>query len=144
MTVHCILCDICCLDDQCQYSPHNEISDAKTEADEICVSQLQNFISKWGSPFNTENQGIQQLATGTQLDKKGSQFLLNVIPIDESAVSKNVDFRKNLCNFLKGILRTSMKDIDQKEKNILRKQRLSTLAMQDFVAIELQTYQKMK
>ena len=65
-------------------------------------------------------------------------------PTDESAVFKNVDFRKNLYNFLKGILRTSMKDIDQKEKNILRKQRLSTLAMQDFVAIELQTYQKMK
>ena len=59
--------------------------DAKTEADKICVSQLENYISQQGNRFNTENQGIQNLATGAQLDKKASQFLQNVIPIGESA-----------------------------------------------------------
>ena len=63
--------------------------DAK--ADKICVSQLENYISQQGNRFNTENQGIQNLATGVQLDKKASQFLQNVIPIDESAyASKKV------------------------------------------------------
>ena len=83
--------DICCLDDESEYFLHHEISDAKTEADEICVSQLENYISQRGNPFNTENEGIQNLATGAQLDKKTSQFLLNVIRIGKSEYAK---FRK--------------------------------------------------
>ena len=83
--------DVCCFDDESEYSLHHEILDAKTEADEICVSQLENYISERGNPFNTENQGIQNLATGAQLDRKASEFLLNVIPICESAYAK---FRK--------------------------------------------------
>ena len=54
---------ICCIDDESEYSLHHEISDAKTEADVICVSQLENYISHWGNPFNTENQGIKNLDT---------------------------------------------------------------------------------
>ena len=46
---------ICCLDDESEYSLHHEISDAKTQADEICVSLLENYISQRGNPFNTEN-----------------------------------------------------------------------------------------
>ena len=38
------LYDICCLNDECSF--HNEISDATTEADGICVSQLVNYISQ--------------------------------------------------------------------------------------------------
>ena len=68
------LYDICCLDDESKYSLHHEISNAKTEADEICVSQPENYISQRGDPFNTKNQGIQNLATGTQLGKKVSNF----------------------------------------------------------------------
>ena len=85
------LYDICCLDDKSEYPLHHEISDAKTEADEICVSQPENYILQRGNPFNNENQGIQNLATGALLDKKASQFLLNVMLIGESAYAK---FRK--------------------------------------------------
>ena len=44
---------ICYLDES-EYSLHHEISDAKTETDEICVSQLENYISQRGNPFNIE------------------------------------------------------------------------------------------
>ena len=83
-----LLYDICCLDGECEYSLRHEVSDARTEADEICVSRLENYISQWGNSFNTENQGIQNLVTGAQTDKKVSQFLLNVILIAESAYAK--------------------------------------------------------
>ena len=83
---------ICCLDDESVYFLHHKISDTKTEADEICRSQLKNFISQRGNPSNNENQGIQNLATGAQLDKKAFQFLLNVISIGESAYDKFLDF----------------------------------------------------
>ena len=51
----------------------------------MCVSQRENYISQRENPFNTENQGIQNLATGAQLNKKASQFSLNMIPVGESA-----------------------------------------------------------
>lgn len=71
--------------EESEYFLHHEISDAKTEADEICVSQLQNNISQRGNPFNIENEGTQSLAAGA------FQFLLNVMPFGESAYVK---FRK--------------------------------------------------
>ena len=69
------------------------------------MSQLVNYISQRGNSFHIENQGIQNLVTGTQFDKKAFQFLLNVVPIGESAYDgrprfEKVDMRKNLCNFL--------------------------------------------
>ena len=65
------------------------------------MSQLVNYISQRGNSLNIENQGIQNLVTGTQLDKKAFQFLLNVVPIGESAYDgrprfEKVDMRKNL------------------------------------------------
>ena len=83
--------DICSLNEESEYSLHHEFSDAITETDEICVNQLAEYISKYGNPFSTENYDIQNLATGAQLDKKDSQFLLNVIAIGESAYA---EFRK--------------------------------------------------
>ena len=46
------------------------------------MSQLENYISQWGNPFNIENEGTQNLAAGA------SQFLLNVMPSGESAYVK--------------------------------------------------------
>ena len=63
----------CSLNDKGEHSFYYEISEAATEADEICVSHPENYISQRGNPFNNENQVIQSFATGTQLDKKASQ-----------------------------------------------------------------------
>ena len=86
-----LLYDICSLNEESEYSLHHGFSVAITETDEICVNQLVEYISKHGNPFSTENYDIQNLATGAQLDKKDSQFLLNVIAIGESAYA---EFRK--------------------------------------------------
>ena len=50
-----------------------------------------NYISQRGNPFNTKNQGIENLAAVALVDKKASQFLLNVIPTGERAYA---EFRK--------------------------------------------------
>ena len=82
---------ICSLNEESEYSLHHKFSEAITERDETCVNQLVEYISKYGNPFSTEDYDIQNLATVTQLDKKDSQFLLNVIAIGESAYA---EFRK--------------------------------------------------
>ena len=38
------LYDICCLDNESEYSLYRKTSDAKTEAGKICVRQLENYI----------------------------------------------------------------------------------------------------
>ena len=86
-----LLYDICSLNEESEYSLHHGFSVAITETDEICVNQLVQHTSKHGNPFSTENYDIQNLATGAQLDKKDSQFLLNMIAIGESVY---VEFRK--------------------------------------------------
>ena len=40
------LYNISCIDDESEYSLHHKILDTKTEADEICVSQLETYISQ--------------------------------------------------------------------------------------------------
>ena len=55
------------------------------------MTQPENYISQRGNPFNSKNQGMQNFATETQLDKKVSQLLLNVIPVGESTY---VEFQK--------------------------------------------------
>ena len=53
-----------CLNNLSKYSLHHNILEAATKADEICGSQLENYISQRENRFNTDNQGIQNLATG--------------------------------------------------------------------------------
>ena len=57
--------------------------------DEISASQLVNYIAQRGNPFNTEiNQCIKNVATGSQLDKKNSEFLLNTASVGGNAFAE--------------------------------------------------------
>ena len=90
------------------------------------MSQLVNYISQRGNSLNIENQGIQNLVTGTQLDKKAFQFLLNVVPIGESAYDgrprfEKVDMRKNLFdNIPKTRIPTTLSTKKKKKQYIKR------------------------
>ena len=46
---------------------------------------LVNYVAQWGNPFNTENHCVQNLAVGSQLDKKASEVVLNLVLIGKNA-----------------------------------------------------------
>ena len=45
---------ICCLNDENEHSVYHNILGTTIEVDEICLSQLENYISQRKNPFNIE------------------------------------------------------------------------------------------
>ena len=74
------LYDICCLDNESKYSLHHKISDAKTEAGKICVSQLENYISQkyQGKKNRTEEMMGKELAQ-IYLDQNNNSLLTKIL-----------------------------------------------------------------
>ena len=56
-----ILNDICCLDDESEYFLYHEILHAKTETDEKCVSQLENYIHNEEISLTPKNRAQKML-----------------------------------------------------------------------------------
>lgn len=68
------LYDICCVSEDSEYSLYCEFFDAFIGEDQICFSQLENYIVQRGNPFNTENYCMQNLAVGSQDDEEAPKF----------------------------------------------------------------------
>ena len=71
---------------------HHRGSDNVPEGDDICVTVMVNYIAQWGNPLNTENHCIEDLAVGSQLDKKASEVVLNVVLIGKNTYA---EYRKS-------------------------------------------------
>ena len=59
-----LLYNLCSLDTDGEYSLHHEFSTAVTEADEICVTNIRNFVAQRENPFDTEYTTLKNVATG--------------------------------------------------------------------------------
>ena len=68
------LYDICCVSEDSEYSLYCEFFDAFIGEDQICFSQLENYIVQRGNPFNIENYCMQNLAVGSQDDEEAPKF----------------------------------------------------------------------
>lgn len=84
--------NLCCLNDDNEYSLHHEFSGATTEADERCVKQIVEYMMQRGNHFEISNDYLQNIVTGIHLEITTSEFLLNCINIGEDAYAK---FRKS-------------------------------------------------
>ena len=85
--------DLCCLDDNAEYSFHHEFSNAITEKDEICVKQLVDYMAQRGNPFETSGHNVvKNIVTGTHLETETLEFLTKSIQIGEDAYT---EFRKS-------------------------------------------------
>ena len=85
--------ELCSLDYDDEYTLHHEFSRLITDADDNSVNQVIDYVSQRRNPFKTgTNVTIENIATGTKVEKTTSDFLINCIDIGEVAYR---DFHKS-------------------------------------------------
>ena len=73
------LCHWCSVDDNDEYSLHNEFFKSITEADETCVRQITEYIRERFNPFETEEEsGIVNIVTKMQVSTESSDGRSNL------------------------------------------------------------------
>ena len=72
--------ELCCLNEDNEYTVHHEFSQTLTEADEECVEQIVTYIAERNNPFDTSiTTKVTNIMTGKEVNKETSSFLINCI-----------------------------------------------------------------
>ena len=76
--------ELCCMNEDNEYTVHHEFSQALTEADEECVEQIVTYIAERNNPFDTSiTTNVTNIVTEKEVNKETSSFLINCIKKSE-------------------------------------------------------------
>ena len=70
--------ELCCLNEDNEYTVHHEFSQTLTEADEECVEQIVTYIGERNNPFDPAiTTKVTNIVTGKEVNKETSSFLIH-------------------------------------------------------------------
>ena len=72
---------------------HHEFSQKRTENDRKCITQIVTYISERGNPFDSKDQMLKNLATGSAFDEDTASFYMNCISYGKENYQKFWDRR---------------------------------------------------
>ena len=80
--------ELCCLNEDIEYTVHHEFSQTLTEADEECVEEIVTNIAERNNPFDTSiTTEVTNIVTGKEVNKETS-FLINCMKEGEENYNK--------------------------------------------------------
>jgi hypothetical protein len=81
--------ELCCINENDEYSYHHKFAQTKTETDDACVEFVYNYISQRTNPFDISSTcKVTNIVTGKQIEHVLSHFLINCITEGEKGYNE--------------------------------------------------------